>query len=132
VLLQLSSLESARERLAAVAFHVLPSSEGAYAWGSVESPVLRELWREGWIVRAAIGHTVDPARMGMFWFEHEDEEWSEAEDVYRLGGAPRVPVRVHALPTALRRRIAATRFSDVDFRGCETIRASRAIAAESG
>jgi hypothetical protein len=132
VLLQLRSLEGARERLSAVGFHVLPSREGAYAWGNVESPMLRELWNEGWIVRAALGHSLSLTRMGMFYFEHEDEEWSEAEDVYRLVDAPRMPVRVHALPTSLRRRIGAARFADLDFRECETIRVGRATAGDGG
>ncbi|MFO7566008.1 MAG: hypothetical protein R6X02_25415 [Enhygromyxa sp.] len=133
VLLQLRPVAGLRERLPEHGLHLLPSREGEYAWGHLDSPALRELWGEGWIVRAALGHNLEPTRMGMFFFEHEHEHehehWSEAPDVYRRFGEPRVPLRVHALPIALRRRLAAARFEGVDFRSSETLRAGRASRA---
>ncbi|HVI00342.1 MAG TPA: hypothetical protein VM869_16610 [Enhygromyxa sp.] len=125
VLLQLRSVAGLRERLPEHGLHVLPSRDGEFAWGHLDSPMLRELWREGWIVRASLGHNLEPERMGMFCYEHDDEA-AEAEDVYRRVGEPRPPMRVHGLPTFLRRRLAAAQFRDADFRACETVRASTA------
>lgn len=148
VLLQLRTLDGARERLAPLGLHILPSREGGYAWGELlESPRLRELWREGWVVRAALGHEFEPSRMGMFWFGYKHEEvleavhgpgslppnveGAEADDVYLCWEAPRVPVRVHALPTSLRSRLAAVRFPDLDFRAIELLRVNAAASVPS-
>lgn len=131
VLMQLRAGAGVRERLFEHGLHVLPSREGDYGWGHLGSPLLRELWREGWIIRASLNHWPQADRMGMFCFEH-DVEAVEAEDVYRRIGEPRVPLRVHALPTSLRRRLAAAQFREVDFRACELVRASRATDTESG
>ncbi len=125
VLLQLRSLDGARERLSAVGLHLLPSREGGYAWGNLDTPQLRELWREGWILRAALAHGIEPTRMGLFCYEHRDEDGYESEDLYLRWDTPRVAVRVHALPTSLRMRVAATRFVGVDFRVSESVCVSR-------
>jgi hypothetical protein len=130
VLLQMRAAAGVRDRLPEHGLHTLPSRDGDYAWGHLASPVLRELWREGWIIRASLGHHVQPERMGMFCFEH-DGDGPETADAYRRIGQPRVPLRVHALPTSLRRRLAAAQFGDADFRACETIRAARATDTES-
>lgn len=123
VLLQMRPVAGVHERLPDYGLRHLPSREGDYAWGHLESPVLRELWSEGWIIRAALGHEIDPTRLGLFYFEHHGEP---EPDVYMRLSEPRAPLRVHALPTWLRRRLAAVRFVGVDFRARETLGTSGA------
>jgi hypothetical protein len=121
ILVELRSLTGARERFAGLGLHLLPSREGSYAWGQVSSPALRELWHEGWITRAMLGHSLEPGRMGMFRYEHDADE-SPAGGLYRRVDQPDLPLRVHALPTFLRARFSALCLADLDFRASEIVR----------
>jgi hypothetical protein len=88
----------------------------------VARPVLRQLWDEGWVDHALLGCELVPTRMGMFWFEHQ------GEDVYGDWDPPVWrAVRVHALPTPLRRRLSAITFPDLDFRMTHQLRAGQAM-----
>ncbi len=123
VLVQLRPAAGLDERLASAGLHRLPSRDGEFAWaGVLASPVLRELWREGWVVRAALAHRLEPTRMGMFCYEHAGRRDAD----YARRGEPITPLRVQALPISLRSRLTAVRFADVDFRELESIDANRA------
>lgn len=129
VLVELRTATGARERFAGIGLHVLPSREGNYAWGNIESPILRELWAEGWITRAMLGHSLEPGRMGMFRYEHDDNDDNRVGPggLYRRVDQPDQvdgPLRAHPLPTFLRVRLAAARF-DLDFRASEALRVNR-------
>ena len=123
VLLQLRSDAAAAgsgERLSQLGLLRLPSSNGDYAWGDLDSPTLRELWREGWVRRAVLGHALAPARMGLF--EFGPNELGPNEDVVERRDAPTIGLRVHALPTRLRSQIAAVAFEEIDFRYTTVLR----------
>ena len=130
VLAQLSLRPGARDRLAAAGLSLLPSREGGYAWGNPESPWLRDVWREGFVVAALLGHAIEWSRFEMFQFEHAGgiTEAGDDDDLYLRLHAPRIPLRVHALPTSLRIRIGAARLVGVDFRTVDRVR----VAAAAG